>query len=903
MTSAESATARRRVVCVRRAWSHYRDSCGIDGRLAALRTVEERRSLAADTLLTLGYPRSQLVTDYPVWLGSAVLLRADTVAFGRESPLDMTTATAVVEIVQSGSNELAGARIAQALAAPLLLTFEPDAYSIELVGVAQRREQIVRAGYETPIDVGRWAQSLGPRELMEVKVGHRQLAMWSAEFSLVESAQRTSAQLLAPLVEAALATAAEMSRGSSIDMPGIDSAERLHRQAARIVVGALTALTLRDKEELTDLSVGALADASQQRFARYFQWLQSATPQEHGVFEATLAFLGEGINYRSLSPRVLAAVYESSLVSEAHRKALATHYTPPGLARRIAATLPLEQIPPSERRIMDPTCGSGNLLLAAHDRLRDLSAGDGEPGISSKILGFDADPFAVEITRLSLLLNAYPGGDDWKIDQADILNDKARGTERPNVIISNPPWMNANTEGRRTELADRFLRWMMRTLPSEGLLAIVLPVGWLSSRASSETRASLSELFDVVEVWRLPEGVFESSAMGPAVLFAQRFDDAIRRKAAGARIYKRVMRKDRLAEFYGSGRPEELSISEVHADESMSALFVSGPLHTHFAARRRVTTLGSVADVYTGPQPVSGLEARRARRNGNVRYLSRASHLPQFGEAAEEALLDVAFPDDFQGGSSRGERGLVAPKVLVSAARAPDNPWRLRVGFDSRGILVRNSMQMVLPRNPDRALGLMALLGSGFASAWIDEIVPDRNISTADLRSIPVPTSLRAWRQLGQIGQKLLNAQPLSPLLLKQLEDVIWKIMNVPADIAAAVAGRLAGFPAPEGAPRYIQSGIAATPGDQVEQLSTYGVLIEHRAYQVKVVAAGLTSAEGDWVRTPHQLTGWMLRPGATFVIEGTQDADLFDASLHYHRFDWMADEELPQALGHKDAS
>jgi len=44
-----------------------------------------------------------------------------------------------------------------------------------------------------------------------------------------------------------------MSSSTLFEVTGSEQGERLHKQAARIVVGALTALTLRDKEGLQDL--------------------------------------------------------------------------------------------------------------------------------------------------------------------------------------------------------------------------------------------------------------------------------------------------------------------------------------------------------------------------------------------------------------------------------------------------------------------------------------------------------------------------------------------------------------------------------------------------------------------------------------------------------------------------
>lgn len=862
-----------------------------------LLTREEGHRVGATVLRALGYSSDQYRRDYPVWLGGQERTLASLVAFGRNSPLDMTTATVVIEVSVNQVVRAKSIEVARALAAPMLVFLESSQLSISMVPHDAEPNEIVRLSYGDEGSLRSLSSSMGPTQLLQAKLGRRQPSLFPVDVRLLESARERSEQRLTPLVNAALEAAAEMSRSTLFEVPGSEQSERLHKQAARIVVGALTALALRDKEGLQDLSPAALADTSQQRYSGYFQWLQTATLQEHRTLEAIISALGDDVDYCSLDPRVLASVYENCLVTDAHRKALGTHYTPSGLARLMLQTLPIESLRPDSRLVLDPTCGSGGLLLAAHDRLRDLQSPSIDP-ISgheetvAQLRGLDKDNFAVELTRLSLLLNAYPAGNGWHISQADVLETNLDEEDRPSVIVANPPWQNSNTAGARRELAEQFLHWMVRMLIPGGLLAVIMPLGWLNSGNSRASRADFQDQCNIFEVWRLPEKFFESASMAPAVLMAQKKVSVSSRQLS--RLHKRVVRRPAISAFYVSGQPEEVTL-QVDFDDPSSPI-VAGPLLGAFADRTRWSRLAEHVNVVTGPQPNAGVSRRRgAPPDANAFFLPTAGRLPHFGEVGLEHLLMVNFPRDFQLGSRRGEAGLRRQKVLVSASRSADNPWRLRVGVDRIGILARNSLQMLIPRD-GHLFGLMAFLGSTFAAAWIDESVLDRNISTADIRSIPVPQSDEDWRDLSSIGDRIFSA-PSSERrrLLDELEEVVWSSMKIDSRLRLIITERFAGFTDPAGVIRHPLTGTGVAHRDVRSSTSrnTFGATRDVRSDEAQVVIPGLTEETGLWVRPPGRMSGWMLQPGSTFVAQVPESELLDEATFAYQKNSWLGDDEL----------
>jgi hypothetical protein len=866
-------------------------------------SLAERRSAAQHVLSTLGYTPELWVEQFPVWLGGESSVRADIVAFSRASPQDMSTATVVVEIKTSHSNHSAVQRsvaeIARALAAPILLNVGDTEVSLFAVQTTGEPRLIQEVTYEDLDSMGGYEDRLGPVALMESKLGRGQLSLLPLDFALFNYAKQRTERLLTPRVEAALAAAVEISSPTLLEIKGSVPAERQHQQAARLVVGALTALVLRDKEDLQDLRPGALMDASQQRYSQYFGWMQSATAVELRGFEVLIRTLGEGINYRSLDPRLLSKIYETTLVTDVQRRQLGTHYTPPSLAHQMLETLPIEYVRPEDRQVLDPTCGSGGLLLAAHDRLQDLQPRSWDLDIShanlaQSLRGFDADAFAVELARLSLLLHALPAGNGWQVQQANVLAQRLHRDSRPNIIVANPPWRNTNVGGSRRETADDFLGWMLKTLRPGGLISVVLPVGWLNSRTSRDARDELTRKCDLFEIWRLPESTFENASMAPAVIFARKNQRG--QLSAGGRLLKRVINTSALDEFYRTGRAEESFF--IAPNEIRELGMLAGPVTSALEGRSEVDVLSHFAKVVTGPQPKSGFQPRPADDPDAVPYLRTARSVRAFGAVSSGEVLNVRFPDDFQFASRRGWEGLGRAKVVVSAARSAQNPWRLKPLLDEDGILVRNSLQMIIPHDEessrDALLGLLAVLGSAFVASWIDESVSDRNISTADLSRLPVPEDI-VDPDLVRFGG-LLHKGFTDPTLGRELDALMWRLMKVPEDVVEHVERRLSGFNAPEGRPRYGSLENARVPTGEETNLrrrKRWGVtrLDESRGVILDIPGAGEYQIRSAAI--PPEMTGWMLRPDSSFSVLIAPGEGIQTAKFRYQDRSWMSDDEV----------
>lgn len=138
---------------------------------------------------------------------------------------------------------------------------------------------------------------------------------------------------------------------------------------------------------------------------------------------------------------------------EARRTALGQVFTPPALARALAALLP-----GTPASVLDPACGDGSLLVAALDLLvaRGLSPEDA----LARMRGWDADPHAAWLARARLAewAAAHGVGGPVRVEVRDAL---APSEDRVQAVIANPPYleakrMNGSAPGLRERLRARF---------------------------------------------------------------------------------------------------------------------------------------------------------------------------------------------------------------------------------------------------------------------------------------------------------------------------------------------------------------------------------------------------------------------------------------------------------------
>ena len=826
----------------------------------------------------VGYEDDQLLEQYPVWIPDPKSVElADLVAFSRTAPRDMTTALVVVSL--DGLQK--AHRVACALGAPFVV--RPQSGGFDLRIAKPDRLQQWRVVDDDSIDQVK--PFMQPEAATRIKVGLRQLPLFKTPVDFLEPARTGSAESLGRIVgEALQSTAAALAAdyGKATTKP-----RRNHREAARLVVGALTALVTRDTnptapaaDPRASQTANTVIERAVEQFPQTFEWWHNATPQERELLTQLTDQLGLGINYRSLDPAILCHVYEQALVDEHKRRALGIHYTPPGLAARLLASLPIEIIDPEDRHVLDPTCGSGSLLIAAHERLLRLQPLDRtldarHRDLQKHLKGYDLDDFAAETARLALLLKSQPAGNGWAIEATDTLAIK-QVQPRPRIIVMNPPWRLRRTD-KRHQVADDFVRWAADMLAPGGLLGTIIPTSWLSADNSAHTRERISREFDVFEIWRLPQNTFATSRQSPAVVLARKQD---RTHTTGRRLVRHVWRHERDTFLAG-----DAPLANFVVGSTSRALSRAMP-RMRFSAS--TCLLEEIATVVSGQQTKPGV---RDRGTG-VPYLPRFQDIRPYAQVnVSDGLWHLRFPEDFQGG--RGHSIIDKRKVLVPAAGDPGNPWRFKVALDLHGIACSNSMRAAAPRDQadDNLLyALLAILGSGFASAHVSCFGIDRNIPANVLKSLPVPTNRAAMQDLAALGRAATDSvhEPdrLSDVVI-EIEDAVWSIYRVDHDFKKHATRLLAGHEAPDGSVRYETGDPDANRSKS--RMRRLGVVHQVRGSRVDIWINGITASDGVTIEVPPRMPGWLLRPGATFDARSIESVDdITHAKFEFQPMSWQ---------------
>jgi len=827
---------------------------------------------AREVLSIAGYGDDVIDSNYPVWLGrDRGVAHADLVAFARPAPKDMSTAVITVT-----SGDVEGAvDIARVIGVPYFLIAGNQGLDL---WVADRIRPMRWREALTPADIPGLSEWLRPAAALTTKIGLRQLPLFDIPVNLLANARSDSADQLAPIVAAALQAASD-----SLPTPtnGDRKAGRrlLHHSAARLVVGALTVLVMRDRDshETPPPDPSALIDRVVEEHPSTFGWFEDSSSDERSILEAIVKDLGAGINYTSLDPSILSQVYEQALVDDDDRKHLGIHYTPPSLATRLVTDLPVEIVAPEDRHVLDPSCGSGTLLIAAHDRLRDLqptnwALEERHRDLAVHLHGYDTDPFASEIARLTLLLHAQPAGNGWRIDELD-TRQQPPPDPPPKLIVTNPPW-RYHADRRRIQMADDFVRWSMSALAPGGLLGILLPVSWLSADNSAETRRTLSDQFDVFEIWRLPEGTFATSHVATAALLARKRDGL---GGTGARVVRQVDRRT-LSRFL-AGEPARESYLHTGGEVPLQ-LTAPPPL-----VRKPTTQLGELANILSGPQPLKGISDGRR----GTPYLNHFGDVLPYATVSAEQLWHVAFPDDFE--SSWGASIVGKRKILASAARSSNSPWRFRVAIDTLGVAVRNSVRGIAPydQGDDELLyALLIIVGSAFASTFARGFGGDRNIPAKVLPSMPIPTSRATLGKLARLGHQATALAAEPRMLGKHLtaaERVVWDAYGVDESDRKLASAFFAGHLAPERTMRYPEPQPPAPPGPST--LRRIGAVLDVSDTDLRLWVNGITQDDGVTIPLPVRMPGWLARPGATFDVTGVERVE--DLATGCYQFQPMA--------------
>ena len=218
-------------------------------------------------------------------------------------------------------------------------------------------------------------------------------------------------------------------------------------------------------------------------------------------------------------------------------------YTPAEVSRVMAMVIDLGAAKNSTQSIYDPTCGSGSLLLKAHDEARSRT------GLDLALYGQEMDNATSALARMNMVLHDCPTAEIWQDNTLSHPHfTHADGSLKTfDYVVANPPFSTkAWTSGLdpANDLYGRFeygippekngdyafLLHMLKSLKSTGKAAVILPHGVLFRGGAEGTiRKNIVRQGFIKGIIGLPANLFYGTGI-PACILVLDKEGAVGRK-------------------------------------------------------------------------------------------------------------------------------------------------------------------------------------------------------------------------------------------------------------------------------------------------------------------------------------------------------------------------------------
>jgi type I restriction enzyme M protein len=227
-------------------------------------------------------------------------------------------------------------------------------------------------------------------------------------------------------------------------------------------------------------------------------------------------------------------------------------YTPSEVSRVMAQVIELGRATDARQSIFDPTCGSGSLLLKAHDEAKSRT------GLDLALYGQEMDNATAALSRMNMVLHDCPTAEIWR-DNTLANPHFLHATDKTalqtfDYVVANPPFSTKAWSNGFDPLNDLFGRFeygvppakngdfafllhILKTLKSTGKGAVILPHGVLfRGGAEGGIRANIVRQGYIKGIIGLPANLFYGTGI-PACIIVLDKDGAAGRTTEGGGIF------------------------------------------------------------------------------------------------------------------------------------------------------------------------------------------------------------------------------------------------------------------------------------------------------------------------------------------------------------------------------
>jgi type I restriction enzyme M protein len=245
-------------------------------------------------------------------------------------------------------------------------------------------------------------------------------------------------------------------------------------------------------------------------------------------------------------------------------------YTPAEVSRIMAKVIGLGSAKSANQTIHDPTCGSGSLLLKAHDEAKSAT------GLDLALYGQEMDNATKALAKMNLILHDCPTGEIWQDNTLSSPHDTDPKTGKLKTfdwIVANPPFSNkAWTNGfdPSNDLFGRFaygvppqkngdyafLLHILACMKSTGKGAVILPHGVLFRGGAEATiRKEIVTRGFIKGIIGLPPNLFYGTGIPACIVILDK-------EAAAGR--KGIFMIDASKGFIKDGPKNRLRAQDIH---------------------------------------------------------------------------------------------------------------------------------------------------------------------------------------------------------------------------------------------------------------------------------------------------------------------------------------------------
>ena len=245
-------------------------------------------------------------------------------------------------------------------------------------------------------------------------------------------------------------------------------------------------------------------------------------------------------------------------------------YTPAEVSRIMAKVIGVGDARSATQTIHDPTCGSGSLLLKAHDEAKERS------GLDLALYGQEMDNATKALAKMNMILHDCPTADIWQdnsISSPHFKDPKTGALKTFDFVVANPPfstkaWSTGfnpdEDEFHRFEFGIppmkngdyAFLLHVLACLKSTGKGAIILPHGVLfRGGAEADIRKEIVKRGYIKGIIGLPANLFYGTSIPACIL-------VLDKEHAHAR--KGIFMIDASKEFIKDGNKNRLRAQDIH---------------------------------------------------------------------------------------------------------------------------------------------------------------------------------------------------------------------------------------------------------------------------------------------------------------------------------------------------